>query len=522
METKVAGKVSLPSEAPSYSVPDACTVVIFGASGDLTARKLIPALYALAKQGLLPRRFSVVGVARRDLGQDGFRPEMRKAVEQFSRLGPIQSEVWEPFAESMQYLQASSDEPEGYVKLRDLLARVDQTFGTEGNHLFYLSTPPAAYSGTVRSLGRAGLCGSGGNGKGWSRVIIEKPFGRDLESARELNREVLSVFREEQVYRIDHYLGKETVQNILAFRFGNSIFEPLWDRRYVDHVQITVAEELGIGARGGYYDSSGALRDMVQNHMLQLLSLVAMEPPASFAAEAIRDEKVKLLHSIQPIPPGLVADRTVRGQYAKGMIGGRLAVGYREEASVARDSTTETYVALRLTIENWRWAGVPFYLRTGKALPQRVTEVTIQFREPPLLLFKHGAHADQEGPDSLEPNRLSLRIQPDEGIALRFGLKPPGEGISLVPVVMDFSYREGFGGEPPEAYERLLLDCMRGDSTLFIRGDEVEAAWSLVTPILEGWQAMGTKTLDPYPAGTWGPKAALDFIRRDGREWVGL
>ena len=520
METKVTGTVPFLGETPSYSIPGACTVVIFGASGDLTARKLMPALYALAKQGLLSSRVSIVGVARRDLGQDGFRREMRKALDQFSRLVPIRSEVWDPLAEVMHYLAASFDDPEGYLRLRDLLVRVDQTFGTAGNRLFYLATPPTAYAGIVCLLGEAGLASPSGTGTGWTRIIIEKPFGRDLESAWELNRQVLKVFREEQVYRIDHYLGKETVQNILAFRFGNSIFEPLWDRRYVDHVQITVAEDLGVGGRGGYYDASGALRDMVQNHMLQLLALVAMEPPASFEAEAIRNEKVKLLRSIHPILSGAVMDQTVRGQYTNGTIGGRPVIGYREEAGVSPESTTETYVALKLMIESWRWAGVPFYLRTGKALPKRITEVTIQFRDPPLLLFGHRVHAGHEGPDRLEPNRLSLRIQPDEGIALRIGLKPPGERISLVPVLMDFSYRAGFGGEPPEAYERLLLDCMRGDSTLFLRGDEVEVAWSLVTSILEGWRSLDAKALEPYPAGTWGPEGADDFIKRDGRQWV--
>ena len=519
MEAKVALKVRYPQEAPSYSVPEACTVVIFGASGDLTARKLMPALYALAKQGLVPRGFSIVGVARRDLGEDAFRRDMRKAVELFSRLAPLQSEVWDGLAERMHYLALSFDDPESYAKLRALLDRVDRTFGAAGNRLLYLATPPGVYPGIVQRIGDSGLGGSDVQGRGWNRIIIEKPFGRDLESAQALNRQVLEVFREEQVYRIDHYLGKETVQNILAFRFGNSIFEPLWDRRYIDHVQITVAEDLGVEGRGGYYDQSGALRDMVQNHLLQLLSLVAMEPPASFAAEAIRDEKVKLLRSIRPMPPQTVDEHTVRGQYTRGRIGGREVSGYREETGVAPGSTTETYVALRLAIENWRWAGIPFFLRTGKALPRRVTEVTIQYREPPLLLFSHGMHAGHEGVDRPEPNRLSLRIQPDEGIALRFGLKPPGERIRLVPVVMDFGYREGFGGESREAYERLLLDCMRGDSTLFIRGDEVEAAWAHVTAILEGWQASSVVPR-PYPAGTWGPGAADEFIQPDGRGWV--
>ena len=521
METKVVATVPLPGAAPAYAVPGASCLVIFGASGDLTARKLLPALYTLAAQDLLPRCFSVVGVARSELGQDGFRQRMRAAVESFSRLGPVREEVWERLARTIHYLSASVEDPQGARQLRDLLARVDRACGTEGNRLFYLATPPAAYAGIVRALGAAGLA-SGGDGRGWARIIIEKPFGRDLVSARQLNRQVLEVFREPQVYRIDHYLGKETVQNILAFRFGNSIFEPLWNRRYVDHVQIAVAEDLGVEGRGDYYDQAGALRDMVQNHLLQLLSLVAMEPPASFEAEAIRDEKVKLLRAVRPIPPGAVLDRTLRGQYTAGVIGGRPIPGYREEAGVAPDSTTETYAALRLTIDNWRWAGVPVYLRTGKALPGRVTEVTIQYREPPLFIFQHAAHEDHEGPDRLEPNRLSLRIQPDEGIALRFGLKPPGERIRLVPVVMDFGYREGFGRESPEAYERLLLDAMRGDSTLFIRGDEIEAAWALVTPILEAWEAADAKAVHPYPAGSWGPEAADGFIGQDGRQWVRL
>jgi glucose-6-phosphate 1-dehydrogenase len=521
METKVAGQVRLKSETPAYSVPGACSVVIFGASGDLTARRLMPALYALAAQDLLPRCVSIVGVARSGMSQESFRGRMREAVEKFSRLGSVREEVWAPLAKTMHYLPAAVEDPKGARRLRDLLDRVDQSCGTEGNHLFYLATPPTAYAGIVRALGKAELAAAD-SGKGWGRIIIEKPFGRDLESARELNRQVLEVFREPQVYRIDHYLGKETVQNILAFRFGNSIFEPLWNRRYVDHVQITVAEDLGVEGRGDYYDNAGALRDIVQNHMLQLLSLVAMEPPATFKAEAIRNEKVKLLQAVRPIPAEAVSEWTVRAQYTAGRVGDRALVDYREEAGVDPRSTTETYVALKLTIDNWRWAGVPFYLRTGKALAKRVTEVTIQFREPPLLLFQHAEHADHERPDHLEPNRLSLRIQPDERIAFRLGLKPPGEQISLVPVVMDFGYREGFGIESPEAYERLLLDAMRGDSTLFIRGDEVEAAWALMTPILEGSQTNASRGLTSYLAGSWGPPVADEFIARDGRQWVRL
>jgi len=519
MEPKVAAQARLKSETPAYTMPGACSVVIFGASGDLTARRLMPALYALATQELLPRCVSIIGVARRDMDQDGFRRRMREAVEKFSRLGSVREDVWAPLAETTHYLPASMDDPKDARRLRDLLDRVDQSCGTEGNRLFYLATPPTAYAGIVRALGETGLAVPD-SGKGWGRIIIEKPFGRDLPSARELNRQLLEVFRESQVYRIDHYLGKETVQNILAFRFGNSIFEPLWDRRYVDHVQITVAEDLGVEGRGDYYDKAGALRDIVQNHMLQLLSLVAMEPPATFEAEAIRNEKVKLLQAVRAIRAETVSEWTVRAQYTAGRFGDRALAGYREEAGVDPHSRTETYTALKLTIDNWRWAGVPFYLRTGKALAKRVTEVTIQYREPPLLLFQHAEPADHEAPDHLEPNRLSLRVQPDERITLRLGLKPPGERISLVPVVMDFGYREGFGIESPEAYERLLLDAMRGDSTLFIRGDEVETAWSLMTPILQGWQAHASRDLTSYPAGSWGPRAADEFIARDGRQWV--
>ncbi|MGH7395201.1 MAG: glucose-6-phosphate dehydrogenase, partial [Candidatus Methylomirabilales bacterium] len=379
------------------------------------------------------------------------------------------------------------------------------------------ATPPEADPEIVRLLGERGLSEPE---DGWTRIVVEKPFGHDLESSRRLNESLRSVFDERQIYRIDHYLAKETVQNIFVLRFANGIFEPLWNRRYVDHVQLLVGEDLGVEGRGGYYDTAGAMRDMVQNHMLQLLSLVAMEPPATFEADAVRDEKVKVLRAIRPIPPSRAGAVTIRAQYASGMLRGKNIPAYADEPGVGEETATETYAALHLEIDNWRWAGVPFYLRTGKALPKRVTEVTIQYRRPPLLLFQHADHAAHEDRDVIEPNRLTLRIQPDEGISLRVGLKPPGPRISLVPARLGFSYRDTFGVDPSEAYERLLLDCMLGDSTLFIRRDEVETAWALVTPVLEAWAAARRNGLAYYPAGSWGPKEADHFIQADGREWA--
>jgi glucose-6-phosphate 1-dehydrogenase len=514
--------------APAHAAGP-CAMVIFGASGDLTKRKLLPALYALAHEGLLPDRFTVVGVARREKSHDAFRAEMQAAVEQFSRLRPLRPAVWDRLAKALYYVPAAFEDAAGYARLRPLLEEAERAHGTGGNRAYYLATPPRAYAPIVAHLGAAGLAGEGPpeptdggtpGGRAWRRVIIEKPFGRDLATAMALNTDLHRVLQEEQIYRIDHYLGKETVQNILTFRFGNSIFEPLWNRRYVDHVQILVAEDLGVEGRGGYYDSAGAVRDMLQNHMLQLVSLVAMEPPAAFEPDAVRDEKVKVLRAIRPIPPARLAAAAVRAQYQGGTVGGRREAAYTAEPGVAPGSATETYAALRLEIDNWRWAGVPFYLRTGKALPKRVTEVTIQYRQPPLLLFQHADHPGHEAHDDIEPNRLSLRIQPDEGIALRVGLKPPGPRISLVPANLGFVYRDTFRVEPAEAYERLLLDCMLGDSTLFIRRDEVEAAWALVTPMLEAWAAQGQDGLASYPSGTWGPPEADRLIEADGRQWV--
>lgn len=517
---------SIVTESPihpsSYQAPQAFSLVIFGASGDLTRRKLFPALYALAHDNLLPERFAVIGFARREKSHQAYREEMRAAVERYSRLRPLQPEVWERLARGIYYVSSPFEEAAGYQALGRLLAEVETRYATCGNRVFYLATPPQSYTTVVAQLGAAGLVSapwpdlSAPDWPCWSRVIVEKPFGRDLATAAALNLEIHKVFHESQVFRIDHYLGKETVQNILTFRFGNSIFEPLWNRRYVDHVQLLVGEDIGVGGRGGYYDGAGAVRDMVQNHMLQLLSLVAMEPPATFAAEAVRDEKVKVLRAIRPI----AAAATVRGQYVRGIARGARLPAYADEPQVAEGSATETYAALRLEIDNWRWAGVPFYLRTGKALTRQATEVTIQYRRPPLLLFQHAPHPGHHPGDEVEPNRLTIRIQPEEGITLRVGLKPPGPQISLVPARLGFAYREAFGVDPAEAYERLLLDCMLGDSTLFIRRDEVEAAWGLVTPLLESWVAAGPAGLAYYPAGSWGPAEADRLMQADGRAWV--
>jgi len=505
----------MPTSAQPARAAMPCTVVIFGASGDLTQRKLVPALYNLRRDSLLPDGCALVGFARRAKTDEQFRDEMRAGVADHSRT-PIDAATWDVFAANVRYHQSDFDDLAGYQSLRALLDQLDEAHGVApgaGNRLFYLATPPEAYPRIVARLGEAGLNGpppSHREAAGWTRIIIEKPFGRDLTSAQALNGHVLSVFDESQVYRIDHYLGKETVQNILTFRLGNSIFEPLWNRRYIDHVQILVAEKIGVEGRGGYYDSAGAIRDMIQNHMLQVLALTAMEPPAAFTANAVRNEKVKALQAIRAIAAEEAGTYTVRGQYTD----------YRGEKGVAPGSTTETFVALKLAIDNWRWSGVPFYLRTGKALPERLTEVAITFKQPPLTLFAHGTHAGHSSPASaMEPNVLALRIQPNEGIALRIGLKPPGSAIQLRPVDLDFHYGEEFGAAAPEAYERLLLDAILGDATLFIRRDEVEAAWSLVTPIMEGWAAGYAPKPAPYWPGSWGPDVADALIAQDGRAW---
>jgi glucose-6-phosphate 1-dehydrogenase len=486
-------------------------MIIFGATGDLTHRKLLPALYDLALEHPLPAGFSVVGFARRPYSDEEFREQALESINQYCRQKPVNPQIWESFASGIRYLQSDFNDVKGYEKLGTLLNTIDQQRGTSGNRIFYLSTPPSQYPEIIHNLGVVGL---NKNRKGWTRIIIEKPFGHDLASARELNRQVAKVFKEEQVYRIDHYLGKETVQNILVFRLANGIFEPVWNRRYVDHVQITVAENIGVEGRGAYYEESGAIRDMVQNHAMQLLSLVAMEPPITLDADAVRDEKVKVLHALQPLNGQDVTTHMIRAQYGPGWVGGQQVVGYREERGVSPGSTTETYVAMKVFIDSWRWAGVPFYLRTGKHLPKRVTEIAIQFKQAPLMLFKRS-----EAYGQVEPNVLTLRIQPDEGISLKFGAKVPGSEMQIRSVNMDFFYGSSFVREQPEAYERLLLDCMMGDSTLFTRRDEVEAAWTFLQGILDEWKNQPPETILTYESGSWGPQVADEFIWRDGRRW---
>ena len=488
---------------------DPCALVIFGASGDLTRRKLVPALYNLLLDDLLPERFAVVGVARSDMSDEAFADRLREGVAAHSRR-PFEQETWQRLAERISYSRVDGEGSEGYAALAHRLEGLDAKRGTDGNRLFYAATPPSAFPPIVASLATAGLNRPGAGGK-WARIVLEKPIGRDLASASALNRTVSGAFGECDVFRIDHYMGKETVQNLLVFRFANAIFEPLWNRKYIDHVQITVAETIGVEGRGSYFEEAGIARDMLQNHMFQLLCLTAMEAPASLEPDKIRDEKVKVLQSLRPIESGKVRDITVRGQYASGVIGEDKVVGYVEEPGISPDSRTETYVAVEMQIDNWRWAGVPFYLRAGKRLNKRLTEIAMQFRDVPHRLFPD---------DPLPPNTLTLRIQPDEGISLKFDAKVPGTEPRVEPVRMQFMYGESFGQQPAEAYERLLLDAILGDSTLFIRRDEVEASWAWIDRLPEGWSSEDSSAPIPeYTAGTWGPAEAHVMLARSGRTW---
>lgn len=491
------------------TTPDACTVVIFGATGDLTHRKLIPALYNIATDGESPPGLSVIGMARRQKSDDDFRGELEEAARKHSRQ-ELRDEIWSNFARSISYHTSEFADADGYKRLGERLAQLEKERGTDGNRLFYLAAAPDQFEPILKNIKAAGL--NKPLGGGWARVIVEKPFGTDLASAEELNSIVRKAFPEKDTFRIDHFLGKETAQNILVLRFANAIFEPLWNTRYIDHVQITAAETLGVEGRAGYYEGAGALRDMVQNHLLQLLCLVAMEPPTDLGADSIRDEKVKVIRSLRRMSPKDVAEWVVRGQYAAGAISGKQVPAYREEKNVKPDSQTETFVGLRILVDNWRWADVPFYVRVGKRLPKSGTEISVHFKKAPSVLF------NKESP-VLDHNVLVIRIQPDEGISLRMQAKMPGTSFRIEPVKMDFHYGTSFGKASPEAYERLLLDAMSGDATLFARRDEVEQAWAFIDKIEKAWAAADGPELFQYPAGSWGPDEADELLARDGRTW---
>ncbi len=494
---------------PNARTSDPCVIVIFGASGDLTRRKLIPAILNLQTGGFLPRNLAVVGVSRSPMSPAQFRDAVRPDDAVLS--DDATRAAWTALSERIFYHAMDVEDRGGYTALSELLARTDAQLGTSGNYLFYFAVSPSFFSPIVKNLAASGLIRE--EEKRWRRIVIEKPFGRDLASAIELNRCLREVVGEGQIFRIDHYLGKETVQNVMVFRFANGLFEPIWNRNYIDHVQITVAEELGVGGRGGYYDTAGAMRDMTPNHIAQLISLVAMEPPISFSADAVRDEQVKLLKSVQPLAPEQVLQYAVRGQYGMGTIDGATVPAYRDEPMVASGSMTDTFVALRLLIDNWRWAGVPFYVRTGKRLPRRTTEIVIQFKHAPATLFQHTSV------QRLTTNRLYIHIQPREGITLRFGAKIPGPVVSVGSVEMDFDYADHFGKVPSTGYETLLYEVMIGDATLFQRADMVETGWNMVQPILDVWGALAPRNFPNYRAGTWGPIEADALLERDGRHW---
>ena len=486
-------------------VPETSCLVIFGASGDLTQRKLVPALYSLAHDGLLPPGQTIVGFARAQMSDDEFRKAMREACDKHARTRPVDDAVWDNFARGLFYVPGEFSDNNAYGRLRRRIEEFDRTRGCGGRRIYYLAVPPDFFDDIASLLAAEGMVNDPERGGPYTRVIIEKPFGHDLESARELNHIAVTTFRERQVFRIDHYLGKETVQNLLVLRFANGIFEPFWNRQYIDHVQITVAETVGVEKRGSYFDSAGITRDIIQNHMLQLLSLIGMEPPVAFEANAVRDEKVKVLRALRPI------DAAVRGQYAEGSVLGEQVPGYRQEEKVNPKSNTETYAALKVYVDNWRWADVPFYIRAGKRLPKRVTDISIFFRQAPYPLFSRLGV-------KMQANVLAIRIQPDEGISLKFDSKIPGPAIRTAPVTMEFRYATSFGAEPPEAYERLLLETMLGDATLFARRDEIETAWAWLDPLLKRW-ASDPRPPHFYPAGTWGPEEADTLIEGEGRRW---
>jgi glucose-6-phosphate 1-dehydrogenase len=495
--------------AGSAHIPEPTIIVIFGASGDLTKRKLLPALFHLEQNGLLPKEFAIVGVARRPLG-DEFAKDMRAGILEFGGVTEGEAHL-EDFIKKVRYFAMNFDDAAGYDGLKAELNKIAKEIGIGGNRLFYLATAPEYFTEIIENLGAKGLAKPE---QGTIRAVIEKPFGHDLDSAKELNRQVNAVFAERQVFRIDHYLGKETVQNILVFRFANGIFEPVWNRNYIDHVQITAAETLGVEGRGPFYEKAGALRDVVQNHVMELLSFVAMEPPMSFESQSVRLEKLKVWQAIPTIP----ITNVVRGQYGPGTIDGKDVAGYRSEERVDPNSGTETYAGVKLEIDNWRWAGVPFYIRAGKRLKKRATEISIQFKQPPMMIFNRGDARGDCG--EIQPNVITMRIQPDEGISLRFGAKVPStQNMSVCPVTMDFDYNSAFGKSSANGYERLLLDAMLGDQTLFAHRDGVETTWALYTPILEAWAAKKPETFPNYAAGSWGPDCSDELLKRDGRSW---
>jgi glucose-6-phosphate 1-dehydrogenase len=515
MEQTLTASTDLAGLVNPFAAPvGPAALVIFGAAGDLTKRKLIPSLYNLAAANLLGESFAIIGVARAEMDRDAYRAKVVEDMRQYATGGSVDAQVVEFIAKRTYYVHGTFESADTYTRLAKLLETVDREHKTKGNYLHYLSTAPSYFAMIADKLADAGLTRSGEDDAGsWRRVIVEKPFGTDLDSAIELNHALRRTLREDQIYRIDHYLGKETVQNLMVFRFGNGMFEPIFNRHYVDNVQITVAETLGVEGRGGYYESAGALRDMIPNHLLQLLTLVAMDPPTSFEAEAVREEKAKVLRAIQPMTPEKVLVNAVRGQYGEGVVSGKPAPAYRSEERVSKTSNTETYAAVKLAVENWRWAGVPFYLRTGKRMARRVSEIAIQFRRPPQLLFRNTPV------EHLSRNVLLIRVQPDEGISLRFGAKIPGPSVRMGNVAMEFKYKDTFGQTATTGYETLLYDCIKGDPTLYQRADMVEMGWAIVNPILEVWKALPAREFPNYAAGTAGPKESDELLEREGRKW---